>query len=153
QPTPTIASGLKSAAFDTALAVRLLQLGAPAIGLTWTNSGYDLHFGEHIDGPPLYEATGRMLGSLAWLLAKMPDPEVRGASMLDATLIVTITDFGRDPGSDSTGFTGTGGSDHGKDPSCYYVPNLVFGGGVRGGMIAGRVDTSGPHAYRGDKAS
>jgi hypothetical protein len=148
---PVFATLLKGAAVDFALAVRLLQLGAPGVGLTV--AGFDLHSGEATDGPPLYRSSARFAATLAWLLGRIPDPVIPGRTLLDTTLVVTVTDFGRDPGSDATGFNAGEGSDHGVDASCFYVPNLVFGGGVRAGRVLGKVETSGVKAYRGDQAA
>src|SRR5262249_48254680 len=80
---------LKNEALDLAPAGPPRQRGPPAGGAT--PRGYDLHGGEISDGPPLYTATARMAGALAWLLGKMPDPQTPGRTMLDRTLFVTIT--------------------------------------------------------------
>jgi uncharacterized protein (DUF1501 family) len=128
---------MSTAAMDIATAVRLLQLGSKAVAVEL--GFFDYHSDERRGAVPLYRFLGRAIAALEWLLSRIPDPEVPGVSMLDRTLVLTRSDFGRDPGP-SRGFNGGEGSDHGTDPSCYYLAHLAFGGGVRGGRVAGRVD-------------
>ncbi len=142
-----------SVAMNAALAIRLMQLGSPALGLEFGSGTFDLHSGEKEMGPVLYRFAGRLLASLNWLLKRMPDPSTPGKTMFDTTLIVTITDFGRDPGSTQTGFNGGDGSDHGTDPSCYYVAHTVMGAGTVPGNVLAKVDNAGANAFRGDIAS
>jgi uncharacterized protein (DUF1501 family) len=62
--------------------------------------------------------------------------------MLDRTLVITNSEFGRDPGQTSTGFNGGGGSDHGSHPATFYLGHAVMGAGVVGGRVLGGVDTN-----------
>jgi hypothetical protein len=134
-------------AMNGALAVRLLQLGAPAVCVEIT--GFDLHSQERDQGPPLYAFLGRLWATLSWAMKRIPDPLVPTRSLYDTTLVMTMSDFGRDPGSPSTGFNGGEGSDHGADPSCYWLAHLAMGGGVQANRVVGRVSTD---DYRGDIA-
>ena len=138
------------AAINAALSIRLLQMGSPALGLEF--GSFDLHSGEKEMGPVLYRFAGRLLSTLAWLLQRMPDPSTPGKSMFDTTMILTITDFGRDPANPQTGFNGGDGSDHGNDPSCYYVAHTVMGAGTIGGRVLAKVDNAGANAFRADIA-
>lgn len=135
-----------SFAMDAAIAVRLLQLKSRAVCLEI--GSFDYHSGE-IDGRPLYSFLGRMWAALGWLLARIPDPEAPGKTLFDTTLVLTMSDFGRDPGSVATGYNGGGGSDHGADPSCFTLAHAVMGAGVKGGRLISKVSTD---TYRADQA-
>ena len=130
-------------AVNAALAVRLLQLGSPAVALEMPD--FDLHSGERSDGPALYGFLGRLWASLGWLLARIPDPD--GGTLLDSTLVLTTSDFGRDPAA-PRGFNGGEGSDHGADPGCYYLAHAVMGAGVPGGRLIAGVSTDNYDARR-----
>ncbi len=132
--------GYSEVADRVVLAVRLLQLGSPAVSVTLT--GFDTHSGEDDVAPRLYGQVGGLWSALHFVLAHLDDPEVDGATMLDRTLVVTNSEFGRDPGMPRTGFNGGGGSDHGSQPSTFYVGHAVMGGGVVPGRFHGRVDTN-----------
>ena len=121
------------------LAFRLLQLGSPAVSVTLP--GFDLHSGEQEGAPPLYGELGRIWAGLHFLLRRVGDPVIGGATMLDRTLVVTNSEFGRDPGG-SSGFNGGDGSDHGAHPATFYLGHAVMGAGVRGGRLHGPVDTN-----------
>jgi hypothetical protein len=129
QPDPTFSS-YYAYAVNAALAVRLLQLGSPAVAMEI--GGYDLHSGEKSLGPELYHFTGRLWAALGWLLESMPDP-IHGGSYLDHTLCLTMSDFGRD-GIDG-GFNSGEGSDHGSESSCWYLAHAVMGAGVATGRV------------------
>ena len=70
--------------------------------------------------------------------ALLTDLEMRG--MLDETLVVFLTDFGRTPK-----INGNGGRDH--HPGVYSV--AFAGGGIRGGQIYGASDSSGTEPTSG----
>ncbi len=129
--------------------MRLLQLGSPAVALGI--GGWDLHSGERKDAPPLYSFFGRSWASLGWLLARIPEPSGAPGSMLDHTLVVTTSDFGRDPGLEQEqGFNPAArGNDHGSHPACFYLAHAMMGAGVRGGRITGAVSTD---TFDGTKA-
>ena len=120
-------------ALNWMLAVRLLQLGSPAVAIE--TAGFDLHSGEATEAPLLYSTLGRLWATLGWLLARIPEADGEG-SMLDHTLVVTMSDFGRDRGK-VAGFNGGEGSDHGVDASCFYLAHAVMGAGVVPDRILG----------------
>jgi hypothetical protein len=122
-------------ALDAALAVRLLQLGSPAVAVEM--GGFDTHSGERRDAPGRFRFIGRLWATLQFLLSHMPEPGEPGKTMLDRTLVFTMSEFGRDPGGETTGFNNGEGSDHGADPSCYYYAHAMMGGGIIPGRHAG----------------
>ena len=122
---------------DAALAVRLLQLGSPAVTLELP--GFDLHSTERALAPALYSYLGRLWATLSWLLPRIDDPSGEG-SLFDRTLVTTMSDFGRDPGGPN-GWNAGEGSDHGNDPSCFYLAHPVMGAGTLGGRLIGGVRT------------
>lgn len=124
-------------ALDAALAIRLLQLGSPAVTLEL--GGFDLHSFERALAPPVYAYFGRLWATLCWLLPRIDDPSGEG-SLLDRTLVSTMSDFGRDPGGPS-GWNAGEGTDHGNDPSCFYLAHAVMGAGVSGGRLVNGVRT------------
>jgi uncharacterized protein (DUF1501 family) len=125
---------------EAATAVRLLQVGSPAVAINLT--GFDAHSGERQGGPPLYGQLGALWASLHFLLSHIVEPDEPGMSMLDRTLVVTTSEFGRDPGQPHTGFNGGDGSDHGSHPACFYLAHAVMGAGVAGGRVVGGVSTN-----------
>jgi hypothetical protein len=129
-------------AMDLALAVRLLQLGSPALAVEM--GGFDTHSGERRDAPARFRFVGRLWATLQFLLSRIPEPGEPGVSMLDRTLVLTMSEFGRDPGSESSGFNNGEGSDHGADPSCYYFGHAIMGGGVVPNRLVGAAS---PNTY------
>lgn len=138
-------------AMDLALAIRLLQLGSPAV--TVEMGGFDTHSGERRDAPARFRFVGRAWATLHWLLSRMPEPGEPGRSMLDRTLVVTMSEFGRDPGVESTGFNNGEGSDHGADPSCYYFAHGIMGGGVVPGRHVGAASANSYVPAQADRLS
>jgi hypothetical protein len=133
-----------STAMNAAIAVRLLQLGSRAIAL---NVGsFDAHSGER-DYRYLYAFLGRLWGALAFVLGRVPDPAAPGHSLLDTTLVCTMSEFGRDAGG-SNGYNGGEGSDHGSGPPTWSQAHAVMGAGVTGGKLISAVSTQ---DYRGDQ--
>lgn len=128
------------------LAIRLMQLGSPAVSVSL--SGFDMHSGEDDRAPALYGRIGRVWSALHFILSRTEDPEDPRRSMLDTTLVMTNSEFGRDPGTPRTGFNGGGGSDHGSHAATFYVGHAIMGAGVRGGNYLGRVDTKSYDARR-----
>jgi hypothetical protein len=128
----------RTAAINAALAIRLLQLDSPAVTLEIGN--FDFHSGERTSGPGLYSMLGRVWAALRWLLPRVPDPSGDG-SLFDRTLVVTMSDFGRDKGGPS-GWNGGEGSDHGADFACFYLAHAVMGAGTRPNKLVGPVDTN-----------
>ncbi len=126
---------LYEGAMQLALAVRLLQLDSSVACELFS---WDTH-SQELAAADQYRCLGRMLASLHWLLARIPERGEPGKSMLDRTLIVTTSDFGRDPPG-PTGYNSGGGSDHGAMPACYSLAHFVDGPIVRGKWL-GAVDT------------
>jgi hypothetical protein len=124
---------------EAATAVRLLQVGSPAVAINLT--GYDAHSGERQGAPHVYGQLGALFASLHFILSRVVEPDEPGATMLDRTLIVTTSEFGRDPGQPRTGFNGGDGSDHGSHPACFYLAHGVMGAGISGGRVFGGVST------------
>lgn len=129
-----------------ALAVRLLQIGSPAVAIDVP--GFDAHSGERTAAPRVYRHVGATLATLHFVLSRLADPIEPKVSMLDRTLVVTTSEFGRDPGQTTTGFNGGEGTDHGSHPACYYLAHAVMGAGVPGGRIVGGVSTESYDARR-----
>jgi hypothetical protein len=123
-------------ATNMALAVRLLQIGSPAV--TIETPTFDFHSGEAVNGPPLYGYFGRMWAALQWLLSRIPSGS---GTLLDRTLVVTMSDFGRDKAG-ANGYNAGEGSDHGADYACFYLAHAVMGGGIRKNRHVGPVDNT-----------
>jgi hypothetical protein len=116
------------------LSRRLVEAGVPLVTVICSagdlNGGAGDHWDTHGDNfprlknallPPLDQGSSALLDDLA------------DRGLLDRTLIVWLTEFGRSPR-----MTGTG-RDH--YPFCYSV--AFAGGGIRGGQVYGRSDSQG----------
>ncbi len=110
---------------QVAVALRLLQFGAPAACVSI--GGFDTHDLEDERAPRLFSRLARFLAGIHFTLANVPDP--RGGMLLDHTLVVTTSEFGRN-GFAPDGFNAGRGSDHGGDPGWRYQAHVVFGAGV-----------------------
>ena len=64
--------------------------------------------------------------------------DLRSRGMLDSTLVVVATEFGRKPNFDGDG--------RGHYPTCFST--VLAGGGIKGGYVYGQSDAAGAH---GDK--
>jgi hypothetical protein len=118
-----------------ALAVRLLQMGAPVVSISVGN--VDTHSYEVIEpghGNSMatqVAALGRLFAALGFVLQKVADPTDPGASLWDSTVVLACSEFGRggdqigDNGFNSPDGSNDGGSDH--DPWCAWP---FFGGPV-----------------------
>lgn len=129
---------------NLALAVRLLQIGSPAVTIETPN--FDFHSGEAQAAPPLYGYFARTWAALWWLLQRIP--AANGGSLLDRTLVVTMSDFGRDPGSMASGYNPGLGTDHGADYACFYLAHAMMGAGIRENRLFGPVDTDSYNAMQ-----
>jgi hypothetical protein len=109
---------------NVAMAIRLLQLGSPAASVSI--GGFDTHDHEVQRAPTLYTRFARFVAGAHFALSNMPDPA--GGSLLDHTLVVTTSEFGRNsyPG----GFNAGQGTDHGGDAGWRYQAHVVFGAGI-----------------------
>ena len=112
------------------LARRLVEAGVPLVNVYWRNGRRrtDIGWDNHINNfanlknwqlPPTDQAVAALLDELA----------ERG--LLDDTLVVLMSEFGRTPGISSEG-----GRQHW--PFCYSV--VMAGGGIRGGEVFGSSD-------------
>jgi hypothetical protein len=128
----------------TALAVRLLQNGAPAVAVGV--GGWDLHAREDRLLPRLAGSLGHTMAALYFLLSQLQDESVPGRTWWDTTLVVFTSEFCRDntadtgDGGQTIGFNRESGSDHhGTRPSRYQsLP--IMGGGTPGGRLLMRTD-------------
>ncbi len=77
----------------------------------------------------------RAMASLLRDLSAAPSPRDAGKTLLDETLVVTVTEFGRVPGA----LNGIAGRHHYNEA---YLA-LFAGGGVKGGRIVGNTDAAG----------
>jgi hypothetical protein len=105
-----------------ALALRLLQAGSPVVSTTFNH--LDTHSEEDVLAPPMYTRIARCLAGIHFALTRMLDDE--GVPLIDSTLVVTVSEFDRSPGSAETGFNDGLGSDHGGP----FQPHLLFGAGI-----------------------
>jgi hypothetical protein len=112
---------------SVALAIRLLQFGSPAVCVSI--GGFDTHDQEVQKAPRLYTRFARFLAGIHYALGRVPDPG-GGGSLLDHTLVVTTSEFGRS-GVEPTGFNAGDGTDHGNSPGWRYQAHVIFGAGVR----------------------
>ncbi len=117
------------------LARRLVERGVPFV--TVNNTGWDNHlnlktYATRVPGFPGSASHSLIPGLDKALSALIGDLSDRG--MLEETLVLVMTDFGRTPKINSTG-----GRDHW--PNCFSV--VMAGGGVRGGQVIGESDALG----------
>ena len=135
-PSPTWTVTQNPFALNGAVAVRLLQLGAPLVSLSVGN--FDTHSYEVIDPQAKHPQTvqvvqlARLLCGLAFTLRNIADPQQPGQSLWDSTVIMVCSEFGRGgPNIGSNGFNSPsgqndGGSDH----------DMFSGWPILGGPIA-----------------
>ncbi len=117
------------------LARRLVERGVPFV--TVNNTGWDNHlnlqtYATRVPGFPGSASHSLIPGLDKALSALIGDLSDRG--MLDETLVLVMTDFGRTPKINTTG-----GRDHW--PNCFSV--VMAGGGVQGGQVIGESDALG----------
>jgi len=121
----------------TALAVRLLQIGSPAVAIG--QGGYDSHSNEQMSLTPKIESLGRSWSGLQFVLQRMPHPE--GGTYWDHTLVLCCTEFARDNTFPDTGWNNGGGADHRGTPASRLISMPLMGGMVSaGGQLLGRTD-------------
>lgn len=123
-------------AYHTALALRFLGFGAPAVAIGI--DGWDFHSDELAMFPAKGRELGRTFAALAYLLERMPHPD--GGTYWDHSLVVATSEFSRD-NTELGGFNSGNGSDHVGSPACRYQA-LPFMGGVvgQGGKLFGATD-------------
>jgi hypothetical protein len=122
---------------EVALALRLLQLGSPAV--TVFHYLYDFHAREK-DGLP---ADGgdllRQMAGVHFLLHRMTD--ARGIPLWSSTVAIVVSELGRDDTDPQTGFNSADGSDHRGTAASRNQIWPIFGGPIaRSGACIGRLD-------------
>jgi hypothetical protein len=140
---PTWSAADNSFGLSGALAVRLLQVGAPIVSITV--GAFDTHSCEVVDpserrpGTTQVPALGRLLAGLAFALARTADPSAPGASLWDSTVVFACSEFGRG-GDDvgSNGFNSPNGSNGGGSDHDAWSAWPILGGpvGAGGQLIA-----------------
>jgi len=120
------------------LARRLVEAGVRFVNVHWPNVGGGNNWDTHSNGfsrlkNTLLPPTDRGVAAL------ISDLDERG--LLQRTLVVVMTEFGRAPyiGRTFQNAAGPGGRDHWSN--CFSI--LLAGGGIRGGSIYGRSDPRG----------
>lgn len=122
------------------VARRCVEAGVRFVNVHWPNVGGGRNWDTHSNGfnrlknsllPPFDRA----------LSALLDDLDCRG--MLERTLVIVLTEFGRAPqiGRTFQNSGGPGGRDHWSN--CFSV--VLAGGGVRGGEVHGRSDARGAY--------
>ena len=129
----------KDMAIRCAMGLRLLQMGSPAVSVTV--GGFDTHSDENTDAPELYTRFGRYLAGFHFALSRMLDAD--GQPLLDSTLVVTMSEFGRSPGK-SNGFNDGYGTDHGNGASWRNQAHVIFGAGITPKVLAETNDDNEP---------
>jgi uncharacterized protein (DUF1501 family) len=138
---------------NAAVAVRLLQIGAPVVSVSV--GSFDTHSYEVIDPQNKRPQTAqivslaRVLAGLEFVLQRIADPVAAGKTLWDSTVVFLCSEFGRGGGNigpngfNSPSGQNDGGSDH--DPWSAWP--------VMGGPVLGRgqllVDAGGAPAARG----
>lgn len=117
------------------LARRMVERGVPFV--TVNNTGWDNHldlktYANRHPGDPRSASHALIPGLDKALSALIGDLSDRG--MLEETLVLVMTDFGRTPKINATG-----GRDHW--PNCFSM--AMAGGGVKGGQVIGASDALG----------
>lgn len=112
------------------VARRLVEAGVPFVEVTL--DGWDTHQNNFARVRALSSTLDAGMSSLV--------RDLRERALLDSTLIVCMTEFGRSPR-----ITADDGRDH--HPSAYSV--VLAGGGVRGGVVHGVTDAEGAEVVSG----
>ena len=126
---------------SVALAIRLLQLGSPSVSVSI--GGFDTHDSERQNAPRLYTRFARFLAGIHFALGRIPDPG--GGTLLEHTLVVTTSEFGR-AGVEPSGFNAGDGTDHGSSPAWRNQAHVVFGAGVKPKLLHPTDDSNVPTA-------
>jgi hypothetical protein len=125
--------------FRVAMALRLVQMGSPAVCVDMGT--FDHHSEEDTKAPSIYGKFARYLAGIHFALSRIPDG---GGTLLDSTLVVTTSEFGRSPGDPATGFNDGAGSDHGSGDAWRYQAHVVFGAGIKPKILAETDDDNVP---------
>lgn len=125
-------------AYNTALALRFFGFGSAAVVVG--DTGWDTHSDEMALFSGSANRLGRTFAGLSLALKALTFPD--GTSYWDNTLVLTLSEFGRDNLMDS-GYNSGGGSDHTGGPGSRYQAYPFFGGLVapeRRGKFFGATD-------------
>lgn len=127
---------LDDTAYHTALALRFVGFGAPAVVIGI--GGWDFHSDELTMFPAKAREFGRAFAAMPYLLERMPHPD--GGTYWDHSLVIATSEFSRD-NTELGGFNSGNGSDHIGSPASRYQA-LPFMGGVvgQGGKLFGATD-------------
>lgn len=123
---------------ETAFAVRLVQLGVPAV--TVMRYLYDTHSDERTLFPADAGDIGRQLAGLHFALHRLTNAE--GEPLWNRTVVVLVSEFSRDNVDPSTGFNSAEGSDHVGSPASRNQCWPIMGGPIPGGLRLGQLDPS-----------
>jgi len=117
------------------LARRLVEAGVPVVTVCMAAGDLNGSSGDHWDthGNNFNRLKNDMLPPYDRAFAALLD-DLADRGMLDETLVVSLTDFGRTPR-----VNGGAGRDH--YPNCFSV--IYAGGGIKGGQVYGRSDRIG----------
>ena len=123
---------------ETAFALRLVQLGVPAV--TVMRYLYDTHSDERTLFPMDAGDIGRQIAGLHFLLHRMTN--ALGQPLWNRTVVVLMSEFSRDNVDPSTGFNSAEGSDHNGSPGSRNQCWPIMGGPIPGGRRIGQLDAS-----------
>ncbi|MFN0120252.1 MAG: DUF1501 domain-containing protein, partial [Blastocatellia bacterium] len=122
------------------LARNLFQADAGTRFILATHGGWDHHGGIYKENsrnhPVLIKELDLAYSALIRDLAAIPSKHTPGKTLLDETLVVCMSEFGRTPGAISETRRGR---EHYMPVAC----GMFAGGGVRGGGVMGRTDDMG----------
>lgn len=121
---------------DTAFAVRLVQLGVPAVSVM--RYLYDTHSDERTLFPADAGDIGRQLAGLHFALHRLTNAQ--GEPLWNRTVVVLMSEFSRDNVDPTTGFNSADGSDHVGSPASRNQCWPIMGGPIPGGRRIGGLD-------------
>jgi uncharacterized protein DUF1501 len=127
-----------------ALGMRLLQLGAPVVAVSFGAHAFDTHSDEESNVAHLYPRFARAVAGVSFALDQLPDPASPDRSMRESTLVCTMSEFSRSRGP-LGGYDERDGTDHGfEDPGWRYQAHLLLTAGEHDGVIANTDDDNVP---------
>lgn len=121
---------------QTAFALRMLQLGAPAVAIN--RYLYDTHSDERTTLPIDAGDLGRQIAGVHFLLKRMRGAD--GNPLWDSTVVIMVSEFSRDNTDPNTGWNTGNGSDHQGGYASRNQCWPIFGGPIqaaRGKRIGG----------------
>lgn len=122
---------------DTAFALRLVQMGVPAVSVM--RYLYDTHSDEKTLFPIDAGDIGRQLAGLHFLLHRMTNEN--GDPLWNRTVVIVMSEFSRDNVEPATGFNSADGSDHNGSPASRNQCWPIMGGPITArGRRIGQLD-------------